>query len=821
MDMLAGAALTMASSRVPHPPLPFSLADLRKALRINKYFKEFPTPKQAAFLLLPQQEAFFGGAGGPGKQLCLDTPLATPDGWTLMGDIVPGQQVFDERGHPCTVLAVSAIAPRPESYRLTFDDGSRIDACADHEWVTFDQRELSALTQRDPEWRARRRATRASRAVEGATGLGSGRGHAAKPWLAARNRVHTPPTLPPPTGTIRTTRTIYETLLAGKRQNTNHAIQVAGALELPEQSLLIDPYCLGSWLGDGTAAGGGFTGIDAAIWERFTEVGYRVTHGPARTQSHYVQGLVGHLRHFGLLKNKHVPAVYLRGSRLQRLELLRGLMDTDGTVDRGDGHIEFTNTNRRLAEAVYELVVSLGWKTRLVEGRAYLYGKDCGPKYRLQWTPDAYVFALPRKRDLQRLSMRRTTRFRYIVGCEPIAPTPMRCIAVDSPSHCYLAGRSMIPTHNSSALLMGALQDVHIPGYAALILRRSYTDLALPGALMDRAHDWLDDSDAHWSSLSHTWTFPSTATLTFGYLENEKAKERYRSAEFAYIAYDELTQFLEPQYLFLFSRLRRNKNFPVRLRMRSASNPGGPGHLWVRDRFIIDGKDNNRPFIPARLRDNPYLDIEAYRQSLSHLDPLTRLQIEEGDWDALGEGELFKRHWFKIVDDWPRDLRLVRFWDLAATEDMAGTDPDWTAGALVGYKDGQYWILDMRHERLSPKKVEDLIAQTAALDGRKVDIWIEQEPGASGVAVIDHYQRHVLPGYTVRGLRPSGPKTERARPLSSAAEAGNVFMLRGRWNTALLDELTVFPIGPHDDQVDSISGAVSVFGVPKGRVAFL
>ena len=373
----------------------------------------------------------------------------------------------------------------------------------------------------------------------------------------------------------------------------------------------------------------------------------------------------------------------------------------------------------------------------------------------------------------------------------------------------------------SSALLMGALQDVHIPGYAALILRRTYADLALPGALMDRAHDWLDATDAHWDGMAHTWAFPSTATLSFGYLESDKSKQRYRSAEFQYCAYDELTQFLEPQYLFLFSRLRRLKNFPVRLRMRAASNPGDVGHAWVRERFIINGKATNRPFIPARLRDNPYLDIEAYRQSLSHLDPITRLQIEEGDWDALGEGELFKRHWFPIVDDWPRGIRLVRFWDLAATEAMTGTDPDWTAGALVGFRDGQYWILDMQHERLTPKKVEDLIAQTAARDGRQVDICIEQEPGASGKAVIDQYQRRVLPGYTVRGLLPSGPKTERARPVSSAAEAGNVCILRGPWNRVLLDELTLFPLGLHDDQVDAISGACGVLGVRKGRVAFV
>lgn len=373
----------------------------------------------------------------------------------------------------------------------------------------------------------------------------------------------------------------------------------------------------------------------------------------------------------------------------------------------------------------------------------------------------------------------------------------------------------------SSALLMSALQDVHVPGYAALILRRTYGDLALPGALMDRAHDWLDDTDAHWNGKVHTWEFPSTAKITFGYLENENDKFRYRSAEFQFCAYDELTQFTQTQYQYLFSRLRRLMGSPVPLRMRSASNPGALGHQWVRQRFLIEGPVMDRPFIPARIADNPFLDMSAYRESLSHLDLLTRLQIEEGDWDAVAEGELFKRHWFKIVGDFPRGLRLVRFWDLAGTDEMSGDDPDWTAGVLFGTFGGQYWILHMRRERLSPKGVEDMIAQQAALDGRAVDIWLEQEPGASGKAVIDHYQRQVLPGYSVHGLRPSGSKTERARPLSSAAEAGNVCMLEGVWNSDLLDELALFPIVAHDDQVDACSGALSVLAVPKGKVAFV
>ncbi|MCB0042872.1 MAG: terminase family protein [Caldilinea sp.] len=125
----------------------------------------------------------------------------------------------------------------------------------------------------------------------------------------------------------------------------------------------------------------------------------------------------------------------------------------------------------------------------------------------------------------------------------------------------------------SDALLMGALQYADVPGYSALLLRRTYADLALPGALMDRSLEWLVGTDARWNSTTKTWTFPSGATVTFGYLENEKDKFRYQGAEFQYVGFDELTQFSETQYTYLFSRLRRLAGVNIPLRMRSAGNP--------------------------------------------------------------------------------------------------------------------------------------------------------------------------------------------------------------------------------------------------------
>lgn len=174
-------------------------------------------------------------------------------------------------------------------------------------------------------------------------------------------------------------------------------------------------------------------------------------------------------------------------------------------------------------------------------------------------------------------------------------------------------------------------------------------------------------------------------------------------------------------------------------------------------------------------------------------------------------GGMFERGWFPIVPARPAGGRWVRYWDLAATVAKQGSDPDWVAGALVGLgDDGRWTVADMRRDRLGPGGVEALIAQTAHLDGRDVPVWIEQEPGSSGKIVIDHYVRRVLPGFAVRGRRESGAKTVRADPVAAQAEAGNVRLVAGEWNRAFLDELEGFPTGSHDDQVDTLSGALAV-----------
>lgn len=425
--------------------------------------------------------------------------------------------------------------------------------------------------------------------------------------------------------------------------------------------------------------------------------------------------------------------------------------------------------------------------------------------------------------------------FRYrLTRYVPHDPTPPQAAFLALPHLEALYGGAA-GGGKSDALLMAALQYVDVPGYSGLLMRRTFAELRMEGALLQRSHEWLGGTDASWNGEEHSWTFPSGAVLAFGHAEHETSIYRYQSAEFQFVGLDELGTFLEMQYRFLFSRLRRSLDSPVPIRMRSASNPGSE---WVRERFIptidpmsgerVFPRDDDtgelRVFIPAKLSDNPYLDRASYERSLSVLDPITRRRLLEGDWTARPSGGFFHRGTFPVLDALESRVgysRPVRRWDLAATPKTATNDPDWTAGARMvreRTRDGKLilddrnrpggrWILsDVVRTRAASKEVEDLIVQTAELDGKETEIWIEEEPGSAGKARVAYFQR-ILRGWRVRGQRVTGSKEVRAGPFSSQAEAGMIVLLRGFWNVPFLEEAEAFPNGDHDDMLDAAVGA--------------
>ena len=375
----------------------------------------------------------------------------------------------------------------------------------------------------------------------------------------------------------------------------------------------------------------------------------------------------------------------------------------------------------------------------------------------------------------------------------------------------------------SSALPMAALMFVDVPGYTALLIRKSFPQLEM--SLMKRAREWLGPTEARWNEQKKTWTFPSGAQLRFGHMGDRQTMYDYQGAEFDFVGFDELTQFNQVEYEYLFSRLRRRVGSLIPVRMRAGSHPGGIGHEWVKQKFVVELKPGQRRYIPATLDDNPFLDRDEYLKTLDELDPVTYEQLRPGNWDVLPSGGYFRREKFQVVEPYevPDITHSIRFWDMAAGDIKPGTDPDWCVGTRVGRGvDGVFYVLDVVRFRKPPKETEETIAATANHDGRRVDIWIEQEPGSSGVIVAEHYKRHVLAGYAVSSDRPTGSKVERAKPWSAAVSNGLVRLVRAPWNGPFVEEHVPFPTeGIHDDQVDSASGAFLQVGDPAGADSWL
>lgn len=436
--------------------------------------------------LHPGQMIIVAARPGVGKALALDTPLPTPTGWTTMGEVEVGDQLIDASGRATRVVAATDVMVGRPCYEVEFSDGTVIVADAEHQWLTD---------------------TRASRKSAQA---------AATQYNGYRNQRTF--------AEVRTTEEIAATVrCATKDGRTNHSVTNTAPLQFDEADLLVPPYTLGAWLGDGTSACAQITSDDPEIIARIESEGLVTVQSGSADRRYSIQlpppppvlpracavcgtlfvpfplhvrtcgqscggkarfttvatreprcsvcgelctGLqmcqrcrdrVGtvqaRLRTVGVLNNKHIPIAYLRASESQRRALLAGLLDTDGTVT-GGGSVQFSVTHERLAMDVAELIVSLGYRvqlaTKAVKGRR----ESSSTAFTLTFSTDEQVFGLTRKDVLhkQRRKAVGTARSssRMITAVRKIESVPVRCVEVDNADHLYLAGPSMVPTHNST-----------------------------------------------------------------------------------------------------------------------------------------------------------------------------------------------------------------------------------------------------------------------------------------------------------------------------------------------------------------------------------
>ena len=372
----------------------------------------------------------------------------------------------------------------------------------------------------------------------------------------------------------------------------------------------------------------------------------------------------------------------------------------------------------------------------------------------------------------------------------------------------------------SDALLMGALQFADVPGFSALLLRRTYADLSLPGALMDRARAWLGGTAARWSDKEHTWHFPGGATLTFGYLDTAGDKYRYQSSEFQFIGFDELTQFPEQDYLYLFSRLRRPASSRVPLRMRAATNPGGVGHAWVKKRFLSEeARQGGRAFVSARLEDNPHLDRDEYAKALANLDPFTRRQLLAGDWSEFQGNHLQPAEWprYQFRGDayllHPHRIVLARdVWRFAVVDPAtdAKRSADYTVIMVVGVTPARdLLVLDVVRRQLDVGDIIPALAGVCRAWRPLAFVGMESVAFQRLLALEAAKHRDISP---VRELRPQGKgKLARAVPAIVKAERGEIHLPReAPWLDDFVTELASFAGADDlaDDQVDALAYSV-------------
>ena len=339
-----------------------------------------------------------------GKLLADSTLIATPKGFRRHGDLKVGDFVYGRDGKPVKVLWVSEKTM--SEYDVTFSDGSVIQCHGNHEWVVYDR------------------------------GMGAERKVETKYLFNSK----------------------LDSGLPGKRGH-RYRFQVDAnvAIDFPEKNFLIHPYVLGAWLGDGSGGKGCITHHkdDVKHIKRICDIGYFINnqqiHPKTGVYTTYFADLYSQLKEVGLKKGKFIPEIYFNSSVAQRLSLLAGLIDTDGYIYHKNGRVTFSNANKQLIDDVKRLVLSLGCRVTVcsfepVTSTSGIVGKKV--IYQLCFNPN---FAIPCVLDRKKsVNFTPTIKRRAIVSVKKaINPEQGNCIQVEG--GIYLAGETLIPTHNSEA----------------------------------------------------------------------------------------------------------------------------------------------------------------------------------------------------------------------------------------------------------------------------------------------------------------------------------------------------------------------------------
>ena len=698
-----------------------------------------PNPGAQTDALLSEADIMlYGGSAGSGKAVELSTKINTLDrGQQTMETLQVGDRVFGSDGLPTNVVAKSEVFTPDVAYRVTFNTGESFICDARHEWITLTSKERGKILSCSEEWRAKRRASRPSRAKENPS-KGKLQSEAAKLSNSTREYTYDEP----PKATARTTQEIFETLTIGKGKK-NHSVEVMKASVLPDANLPIDPYTFGVWLGDGDKYYGKIAkGVDDIKEIKKHICSYKFVEkliprsGVDLTDLYCKEFKDDLFKTLEVSENskgreyviKRIPYEYFTASFAQRVELLRGLMDTDGTVAKHNGACEIALSNKDLIEDVHRLLGTLGIKCTIRTRYLSKKNPNHNDSHRIGFQTSIPVFHMPRKAKLQNLTPKpEYVLRRYIADVQPVEPVPMQCIQVDNADHSYCLGDSFIVTHNS-ALEVGCPALNHHTG---IIFRREATQL---DGLIAFSHEVFGKiPGASYNKVEKLWTWDNGKSLKFAGLQQQDDWRKHAGNARDYMAFDEAGEFTKDQIFSLLGWLRTVRK-DQRCRIILGTNPprGQDGQWmleefdpWIRaektDRaeygelrwavvakgktiwvdgpgeYEIDGEEYiamSRTFIRASLEDNPFLTQDkSYKARVMALPEPLRSQLLYGDFTAGQEdnpNQVIPSEWVRLaqarwIDTPPDDIPMT-----AVASDIAQGGADRTVvqarhGAWFGH----------------------------------------------------------------------------------------------------------------------------------------
>ncbi len=351
-------------------------------------------------------------------------------------------------------------------------------------------------------------------------------------------------------------------------------------------------------------------------------------------------------------------------------------------------------------------------------------------------------------------------------GIYELFVTEQQCDFIEATEDEILFGGAAGGGKSHGQMVDALVYALKYPGSRQLVLRRTMPELEM--TLIRTANRIFPRDLWEYSPAKRQGRFANGSTLDFGFCDSPEDAMRYQSAEYDLIRFDELTHFPERSYLYLMSRLRGANDFPKA--MKSTTNPGGPGHSWVKKRFIDAGianrkivtKNGTRRFIPAFAKDNLFLmqSDKAYLKRLENLPEIEKKALLLGDWD-INAGRFFGE-WsrgihveddFKIPADWRRyagidygmDMLAVVFCAVTPTGEITNPNELGKVGSKIAVRDMAAGDVGRMVAYLQPAQINpmayslvgDIVTRSRELAGASDAATGEIDPEkASGTAII-------------------------------------------------------------------------------------